>query len=146
MKNMILIILLIIFIPVAIYGVKIAFFPVKVVASQIDSGYDIIDKTYKAENAIYNYEWFKDMYEKIKATEIQIDNTQIEMTVYKEDYGTTDTWDWQTKQDYSQLRTTHLGQKNYYELLVADYNAKSKQAHRNIFKDGLPFNVNKRLW
>ena len=49
--------------------------------SQIDSAGQIIDKTYNADNAIYNYEWFKSQFEKIKATELQIDNTKMENLV-----------------------------------------------------------------
>lgn len=146
MNKIIVIIFALLLLTPVMYGLKVLFFPVKVITTQIDSGYDIIDKTYDAENAIYNYEWFKNMYEKIQATERQIGNTYMEMDAFKLDYGNTSIWDWQTKQDYSQLRTTYLGQKNYYETIVADYNAKSKMANKNIFKDSLPFNVDKRLW
>ena len=114
--------------------------------SQIDSAGQIIDKTYNADNAIYNYEWFKSQFEKIKATELQIDNTKMELDDYKELYGNATNWDWQTKQDYNQLRTTYLGQKNHYETLVAKYNSRSKMSNRNIFIDKLPFNIQKKLW
>ena len=114
--------------------------------SQIDSAGHIIGKTYDADNAIYNYEWFKNQFEKIKATELQINNTKKELDNYKELYGNATLWDWQTRQDYNQLRTTYLGQKNYYETLVATYNARSKMANRNIFINNLPFHLDKKLW
>lgn len=114
--------------------------------AQVDSAHEIIDKTYDADNALYNYEWFKSQYEKIDAAEKQIDNTHMEVDDYKDMYGDPTEWDWQTKQDYSQLRTTFLGQKNHYESLVADYNARSKMANRNIFQNGLPFDVDKKIW
>ncbi|MEK6882316.1 MAG: hypothetical protein AABY22_22040, partial [Nanoarchaeota archaeon] len=41
------------------YVIKYFLLPVKTVTSQIDAASDIIDKTYTADNAIYNYEWFK---------------------------------------------------------------------------------------
>lgn len=113
---------------------------------QVDSAHEIVDKTYDADNAIYNYEWFKTQYEKIGATERQIDNTYIEIEDYKLMFGDPINWDWQTKQDYSQLKTTFLGQKNHYESLVAEYNARSEMANRNIFVDKLPFDVDKKLW
>jgi len=113
---------------------------------QVDSAHEIIEKTYDADNAIYNYEWFKTQYEKIQATEKQIDNTAIELDNFKEMYGDAKDWDWQTTQSYGQLQTTLLGQKNHYEEIVAEYNARAKMANRNIFQDSLPFNVDKRLW
>ena len=113
---------------------------------QVDSAHDIVDKTYSAENAIYNYEWFKTQYEKIGAAERQIDNTYMEVEDYKLMFGEPINWDWQTKQDYSHLKTTFLGQKNHYEGLVAEYNARSKMANRNIFVDKLPFDLEKKLW
>lgn len=114
--------------------------------AQVDSARDIIDKTYDADNAIYNYEWFKTQYNKIKASELQIDNTYMELDSFKEMYGDAREWDWQSKQDYSILQQTYLGQKNHYESLVADYNARGEMANRNIFKDKLPFNVDKKIW
>lgn len=125
---------------------KAALLPVKTVTTQIDSAGDIIDKTYDAENAIYNYEWFKSQYQDIEATERIIGNTKTEMDAYKEMYGDASDWDWQTKQDYNSLQGKYLGQQNYYEDLVAGYNARSEMANRNIFKDKLPLHVDKVIW
>lgn len=118
----------------------------KIFLTQVDSAHDIIDITYDAENAIYNYEWFKNQHQKIEATERQIDNTHIQIDEMKELYGNATNWEWETKQEHSRLKATVLGQQNYYETLVADYNARSSMANRNIFKNKLPFNVDKKIW
>lgn len=125
---------------------KAVLLPAKTVTTQIDSAGNIIDKTYDANNAIYNYEWFKTQYEDIQATERIISNTKTEMDAYKEMYGNVSGWDWQTKQDYNSLQKKYLGQQNYYEDLVAEYNARSNMANREIFKDKLPLHVDKVLW
>ena len=125
---------------------KAVLLPAKTVTTQIDSAGNIIDKTYNADNAIYNYEWFKTQYEDIQATERIIKNTDTEMNAYKEMYGNVSRWDWQTKQDYNSLQKKSLGQQNYYEDLVAEYNARSNMANREIFKDKLPLQVDKVLW
>lgn len=125
---------------------KAVLLPAKTVTTQIDSAGNIIDKTYNADNAIYNYEWFKTQYEDIQATERIITNTKTEMDAYKEMYGNVSNWDWQTKQDYNSLQKKFLGQQNYYEDLIADYNARSNMANREIFKDKLPLHVDKVLW
>ena len=114
--------------------------------AQIDSAGRIIDKTYDAENAIYNYEWFKTQYEKILAAEKQINNTAQQVTEFKEMYGDPKEWEWSIQEEYSRLSATFLGQKNHYEQLVAEYNARSQMANRNIFQDKLPFNVDKKIW
>lgn len=118
----------------------------KVFFKQVNTAHKIVDKTYTAENAIYNYEWFKTQYEKIIAKEKQIDNTALELGFFKEMYGDPKEWDWSTKEEYSRLNTILLGQKNFYEDLVAEYNARSKMANREIFKDKLPFDVDKKIW
>lgn len=113
---------------------------------QVDAAHEIIDKTYDADNAIYNYEWFKTAHEKILAQEKMIDNTKLDVDEYKEMYGEPKDWDWSTREEYSRLKTTLLGQKNFYEGLVANYNARSNMANREIFKDRLPFDVDKKIW
>ena len=140
-------IIAIIFIVVFAVGwtLKTAFLPVKTVITQIDSAGDIIDMTYDPDSAISNYEWFKTQYEKIQATEIQITNTKQIMDSY-DMYGNASEWDWQTKKDYNSLQCKYLGQQNYYEDIVAKYNARSKMANREIFKDKLPLHVDKMLW
>ena len=125
---------------------KAALLPVFTVTKQVDSAGDIIGKTYEAENAVYNYEWFKQRFEDIKATETKISQTKQNMEDYRELYGNASEWDWQTKQDYNSLNKVYLGQQNYYEEIVATYNARSKMANREIFKDKLPLHVDKMLW
>ena len=128
------------------WAFKAGMLPFQTVTTQIDSAGQIIEKTYDADNAIYNYEWFKQRYEDILATERIIDNTQSQIESYRELYGNTSGWDWQTKQGYNSLNGEFLGQQNHYEGLVAEYNARSKMANREMFKDNLPLHVNKIMW
>lgn len=128
------------------WAVKATLLPAKTVTTQIDSAGEIIDKTYDPESAVHNYEWFKQQFEDIEATERIIRNTKVEMDAYKEMYGNASEWEWQTRQNYNSLQSKYLGQQNYYEDLVATYNARSKMANREIFKDKLPLHVDKVLW
>jgi hypothetical protein len=123
-----------------------ALLPWHTVTSQVQSGHEVIDKTYNADNAIYNYEWFKSQYEEIKATENKITNTQTQMDEFVTLNGNdTSKWDYQNKQSYGQLQTTLTGQKSYYEDQVAEYNARSQMANRAVFKDSLPAHVDNTL-
>ena len=128
-----------------IYYLKYVLLPVKITTAQIDSAHGIIDKTYNADNAIYNYEWFKTQYEKIQANRNQIQNLKDSLISFKETYGNVTTWDYITKEEYNRLNIMYIGLQNQDETLVADYNARSKMANRNIFDDKLPMNVDKML-
>ena len=128
------------------YVIKYFLLPVKTVTSQIAAASDIIDKTYTADNAIYNYEWFKTQYEKIDANRKQVQNTIATIADFKNTYGDITSWDYETKQEYNRLNTIKLGLQNQDNTLVAEYNARSKMANKAIFKDKLPLNVERMLW
>jgi len=133
-------------ISVAGWGLKTVMLGPKTVTTQIDSAGDVIEKTYDADNAIYNYEWFKQQYADIQAAEKMITNTKVIRDDYKDMYGDPKEWDWQTKQDYNSINTKYMGQINNYETLVEDYNARASMANRNVFQDKLPLHVDKILW
>lgn len=141
-----LIVVAIVIISVAGWGLKAAFLGPKTVTTQISSAGDVIEKTYDADNAIYNYEWFKQQYADIQAAEKIISNTAEIRNDYISMYGDPKNWDWQTKADYNSINTKYLGQKNHYEILVEDYNARASMANRNVFQDKLPLHVDKILW
>jgi hypothetical protein len=128
------------------YGIKYLWLKPKTITTQIDSASKIIDKTYNADNAIYNYEWFKNQYEKIQANRQQVQNTIDQIKEFKVTYGNSTNWDSDTKQEYNRLNTIKLGLQNQDNNLVADYNARSKMANRAIFQDKLPLSIDKILW
>lgn len=117
--------------------VKLALFPVFVWSKIVNTAYESVDKTVTADNAIYNYEWFKQKYEEIQASKIQIDNTKILLDSFKEWLWERKDWSFEDKIEYDRLNTVYLWQKNYLENLIADYNARSKMANRAIFKDSI---------
>lgn len=141
-----LIVVVFVIIGVAGWGLKAALLPAKTVTTQIDSAEQIIEKTYDADNAIYNYEWFKQQEADIRATEQQIGNMKAALDEYKDMYGEPKDWDFQTKQDYNSQNTKYTGQKNYYNELVEDYNARASMANRNVFQDKLPLHIDKIIW
>jgi hypothetical protein len=145
-KAIAIVVIMLVVVSAGVLVLKAAFLPVKTVTTQIDSAGEIIETVYDPTSAIYNYEWFKTQHEDIQATERIISNTKIQMDAYKEMYGNASEWDWQTRQDYNSLSSKFLGQQNYYEDLVADYNARSNMANREIFKDKLPLHVDKVIW
>lgn len=95
----------------------------------------IVEKTMDADNVIYNYEWFRNQYEKLQATDKQITQTASQVDQLKKDLGSDRSkWDFQDRQEYDRLNAVLLGQQNFRESVVADYNARSKMVNRAIFR------------
>lgn len=100
---------------------------------------------YEADNAIYNYEWFKTQHQKIIVANQNIKNTEVLVDSYSM-YGSPIDWDYMTKQSHQQDQVTLLGQRNYHNELVGEYNARASMSTRNIFDDKLPMHVDELLW
>jgi len=137
MKTKSIVILVILFLFVGIPIARFVLYPLFVVNKAIDTAYEITDKTLDADNVIYNYEWFKQQVEDIKATENKRDRALKTVIDFREFAGNRANWTFEDKTEYSRLSTVHQGLENHLEDLVATYNARSKMANRSIFKDGL---------
>lgn len=114
---------------------------------QKQSGKNIIDQTQTAENAIDNYEWFKTQKQKIDSMQRKIENQRTQIKTFKDTYGNDSAeWSRTTKQQYNRITNRLLGYQNQYESLVAEYNARSNMQNRNVFKDKLPYEMEKKFW
>lgn len=119
------------------FGIKVLFFPVHTAQQELQTAYDVVDKTINADNAIYNYEWFKQTHEDIKATSNKYDNACISYDEFIELAGDRTDWTFEDKTEQSRLSSIKLGIKNHLEQLIADYNARSKMANRSIFANNI---------
>ena len=115
---------------------------------QVSTERGIIEKTYNAENALYNYRWFKERAEAIKALATVIGQTEREIKNFLDSAGARDKWTFEDKAEDSRLRSVKQGQMAQYENIVAEYNARAKEVDRAIFKDELPlfFNINPSIF
>lgn len=105
---------------------------------QVQMNRDIVTKTYNADNALYNYHWFQERLQAIKATEVQIDNAKAAQTQFKSDAGPRKDWTFEDKTEDARLGAVVLGLKNHYQTIVAEYNARANEADRAIFSQELP--------
>lgn len=112
---------------------RVLFFPVNTAEKLIDTAYDSQAKTLNADNATYNYEWFKQTKEDIEAKKRQYDNACISADSFKESAGDRATWTFEDKGESSRLESIKLGLANSLEQTIADYNARASMANRNIF-------------
>lgn len=106
--------------------------------TQINANYGVIQKTYDANNVIYNYEWFKQRYEDIQAIDTKITNAETSKTNFETSAGPRDKWTFEDKTEDSRLGSVVLGLQNQKEDLIAEYNARAKESNRNIFQNNLP--------
>jgi hypothetical protein len=117
-------------------AVRVAMLPVRVVDRSIETTEGIVDKTLTADNAIYNYEWFKQQKEDIKAIESKIEIAQTSYDSFVASAGPRKDWTFEDKTESARLAAVKQGLQSQYQDMVATYNARSKMANRSIFLDG----------
>ncbi len=115
--------------------------PFHAATAGVSTAHGIIDKTLNADNAIYNYEWFKQQVQDIKANQQKAQEADAEVISFEQVAGTRDTWTFEDKTEDSRLRAVAHGLHSQDANLVADYNARATEANRSIFQDGLIPNV-----
>lgn len=114
---------------------KIVLFPVNTLEKEIQISYDAQDKVLNADNAIYNYEWFKQKKQDIEASKKQLNNAHAAVVAFEANAGARSTWTFEDKTEDARLRSVELGIQNNLESQIADYNARASMATRNIFAD-----------
>lgn len=111
-----------------------------------DAGEEAIEQTYDTEQAIQNYEWFRQQYNDIEAQRAIIENNYDELDRFYETYGEDpDEWSRSTKERHSRIQQRITGNQNMLESMVGDYNARSQQANNELFKCHLPYQVDERF-
>lgn len=116
-------------------GLRILFFPATVATNMIDTAYDANRQIINADNAIYNYEWFKQKYQDIEATKRQYQAASANYDAYVADLGDRSTWGFEDKNEVARLNAVKLGLQTNLESQIGDYNARASMATRNIFED-----------
>jgi hypothetical protein len=116
-------------------GIKLFFFPAHVAEKTVETAEGVVDQTLNADNAIANYEQFKDGYNGAKAMAQNIANSEKSIVDLKDWYGEADTWTKDMREEYAFLNQTMEGYKMQYQSIVKDYNSNSSKLNRNLFKD-----------
>ncbi len=114
---------------------NIIFFPVNTAQKMVETAYDAQDKVLNADNAIYNYEWFKQKKADIDASKVQLVNARVSQESFLQAAGPRTSWTFEDKTEDARLRSVVLGLENYLQSQIGDYNARASMATRNIFED-----------
>jgi len=96
----------------------------------------VVGKVLNADSILYNYEWFKQTYQDVKAIGLKIKNAEGQIRRFKEAAGSRDAWTFEDKNEFARLSSIFLGLSNQKEDIVATYNARAKMASRGIFMTG----------
>lgn len=113
---------------------------------QRDAGEQIVREQIDAEKAIQNYEWFREQWNDIQAQRAQIENLRDRHERFHDTYGNDSSeWPRDVREDHDRIQTRITGNQNALEQMVAEYNARSDQAHREMFKCHLPYKVDNRF-
>jgi len=118
-------------------GLRILFFPATVATNMIDTAYDANKQIINADNAIYNYEWFKQQYADIEATKRQLKLAQANQVGYRTSLGDRITWTFEDKTEDARLNAVVLGLQTNLESQIGDYNARASMATRSIFENSV---------
>lgn len=116
-------------------GLRVLFFPATVATNMIDTAYDANRQIINADNAIYNYEWFKQKKADIDASKSQLDIAKRNNDSYVASLGDRSTWGFEEKGEVARLNAVVLGIENNIQNQIQDYNARANMATRNIFED-----------
>jgi len=93
----------------------------------------VYEKTLDADNAILNYEYFKQAYQDVRAMDVRQQNAESELAAFVSSAGPRDKWDRDDKTEHARLSSNVSGVKNVRADLVATYNARAKMANRSLF-------------
>jgi len=124
-------------IPLLGLGIKTVFFPVNTAQKMVNLAYDAQDKVLNADNAIYNYRWFKQQKQDIDAVGKKLEIARAAVVDFELSAGARKDWTFEDKNEAARLRSISQGIESQLKDMIADYNARSSQADRAIFKDGI---------
>lgn len=101
----------------------------------------IVQKTFDADNVIYNYEWFRQQYADIGGMATKLKNAEDARTSFELSAGPRADWKLSDRQQWDQLNRIVLGLQNQRVTMVAEYNGQASKANRSIFLAGLPDHI-----
>lgn len=126
--------------------VTYVWFPFAMWTEQRDAGEEVVRDQVDAEKAVENYEWFRQQWHDIEAQRRQIQNHYDEHERFHETYGDDPSeWSREAETRHGRIHERITGNQNMLEQMVADYNARSDMAHREMFKCHLPYKVDERF-
>jgi len=126
--------------------ISFVWFPFLPWTEQRQAGEEIVKDRIDAEQALENYRWFRSQHEDIKAQRAQIENYYEQEDQFHETHGDDPSnWSRSAETRHGRIHDRITGSQNALEQMVAEYNARSSDATRSMFKCHLPYKVDERF-
>ena len=104
--------------------------------------FSVVEKVTNPDKIIYNYEYFYNQAEAYRAIKVKIATANKSVDRFKEEAGPRKQWTYEDKTEYSRLVNIADGLVYQCNDIVAQYNAKTEQVTRSIFKtDDTPYRL-----
>jgi hypothetical protein len=130
-----------------LFLLKIALFPVHTAVRSVDVAYGVVNKTLTSENAIREYEWFKQQEADIRKCIKNEEIAETELTTFISGLPKDrTTWGDFDKREEASLRNSLTAVRRVTNIAMEDYNAKASMANKAIFKDNLPSNISRSFY
>lgn len=107
---------------------------------------EIVDKVTNTDRIIFNYEWFFETYHDCLAFDEQIKTADAQLTSFTDTLNDDrNSWAREDRTEWNRLNTIVLGLRQQRSSVIQEYNAKSKELTRKLFKDNsLPYQLEVR--
>jgi len=126
---------------------KIIFFGTTAVHNTLDTPREINNRIMNGDNAIKEYEWFKQQEADIRRLHTQETNHIAALERFKESLPADKTqWNSFDRDDYQKLSANITAQQDMVNRAIENYNAHSSMVTKNIFKDNLPSNLSRSFY
>lgn len=93
----------------------------------------VAEKTFNADNVIYNYEWFHRQRGDILAIDAKVAIADMSLGAYEKSAGPRSEWTFGVTQEWNRLNAVAIGLKGQRADMVAEYNARASMSNRSIF-------------
>ncbi len=131
---------------IAVNIILYVWFPFLPWSEERQAGEEIAQDTFQSDQAVEEYEWFRQQYHDIDAQRSQVENSYDELDRFYEVHGDDpNEWSRQASERHNRIQERITGNQNMLDQMVADYNARSSMDNRELFKCHLPYQVDERF-
>lgn len=113
------------------------------VTSPFRAAVGVAERTLNPDSMIYNYEWFKRQVQDVRAIDERLRAARLSQKSFEAAAGSRESWKFDDRQEWNRLNAVVLGLESQRATMVAEYNARTQMANRDIFRTGdLPESLN----
>ena len=109
-------------------------FGIRMVVNPFVQAGRVIERTIDADNVIANYEWFKRQVQDVRAMDDKVGIASVTLEAFERSAGPRESWKFDDRQEWNRLNAVLLGLRAQRTSMVAEYNARTQMANRDLFR------------